>query len=153
MYWLLKNSKIIETSTKHIRKMSFQSGNNKNIEYIPINEIKRPIQPDLDLQKVDSMVSFLKGVPVASKTCTLEQAETLGGELPALDVFLIIKREQDAQGNMIKKKHYFSFASCHRLTAYSRLQEEFPNQEIKAKCKVFPTTENQLKLYLGASII
>ena len=133
--------------------MSLQSGNNKNIEYIPINEIKRPIQPDLDLQKVDSMISFLKGTPVASKTCTLEQAATLGGELPALDVFLIVKREQDEQGNIIKKKYYFSFASCHRLTAYSKLQEENPNEVIKAKCKVYPTTESQLKLYLGASVI
>lgn len=133
--------------------MSFQSGNNKNIENIPINDIKRPIQPDLDLQKVDSMVSFLKGTPVASKTCTIDQAEKLGGELPPLDVFLIVKREQDENGNMIKTKHYFSFASCHRLTAYSRLQEEKPNEVVKAKCKVYPTTESQLKLYLGASVI
>ncbi|OBA27768.1 sulfiredoxin [Hanseniaspora valbyensis NRRL Y-1626] len=133
--------------------MSFQSGNNKNIDYIPINDIKRPIQPDLDLQKVESMISTLKGVPMASRTCTLEQASESKGELPALDVFLIVKREQDANNNLVKKNYYFSFASCHRLTAYSKLQEENPNEVIKAKCKVYPTTEQQLKLYLGASAI
>ncbi|XBW36751.1 hypothetical protein QEN19_002328 [Hanseniaspora menglaensis] len=132
--------------------MSFQSGNNKNIQYIPINEIKRPIQPDLDLQKVESMVSTLKGIPMASKTCTLDQATSLKGELPPLDVFLIVKREQDENGDLVKKNFYFSFASCHRLTAYTKLQEETPDKVVKAKCKVYPTTEQQMKLYLGASM-
>lgn len=132
--------------------MSFQSGNNKNIQYIPISEIKRPIQPDLDLQKVESMISTLKGVPMASKTCSLEQATELNGELPPLDVFLIVKREQDENGDMVKKNYYFSFASCHRLTAYATLQAEDPAKVVMAKCKVYPTTEQQLKLYLGASV-
>lgn len=110
------------------------------------------MQPDLDAQKVDSMVSTLKGVPMSSKTCTLEKATDLKGELPPLDVFLIVKREQDENGELVKKNYYFSFASCHRLTAYAKLQEEHPEEVVKAKCKVFPTTENQMKLYLGASV-
>ncbi|KAL6940859.1 hypothetical protein ACO0QE_004777 [Hanseniaspora vineae] len=140
--------------------MSMQSGHNKKIEYIPIRQIIRPIQPQLDLQKVDAMVSTMKGVPMASQTCTLEQASNMNGELPAVDIFKLTRRvpvAHDGNNNTdnsetVTKDFYFSFASCHRLTSYERLQNETPDKEVLVKCKVYPAIESQLRLYMGASL-
>ncbi|CAI4630924.1 CBM_collapsed_G0034980.mRNA.1.CDS.1 [Saccharomyces cerevisiae] len=54
--------------------MSLQSNSVKPTE-IPLSEIRRPLAPVLDLQKIDAMVATMKGIPTASKTCSLEQAE------------------------------------------------------------------------------
>ncbi|KAL6937348.1 hypothetical protein ACO0RG_003853 [Hanseniaspora osmophila] len=139
--------------------MSMQSGHNKKIEYIPIRQIIRPIQPQLDQQKVDAMVSTMKGVPTASQTCTLEQASSMNGELPAVDIFKLTRRvpvandgKTTGEPEMVTKDFYFSFASCHRLTSYERLQNETPDKEVLVKCKVYPAIESQLRLYMGASL-
>ena len=54
-------------------------------EYVPLSEIKRPIPPVLDYQKIDAMLSTLKGVPMESATCKVE--DITAGELPPIDVF------------------------------------------------------------------
>ncbi|KAJ1536373.1 sulfiredoxin [Saccharomyces cerevisiae] len=53
--------------------MSLQSNSVKPTE-IPLSEIRRPLAPVLDPQKIDAMVATMKGIPTASKTCSLEQA-------------------------------------------------------------------------------
>lgn len=119
--------------------MSLQSRNLK-IEYVPLNEIRRPIPPVLDHQKIDAMVSTLKGTPMASATCSLENIES--GELPPIDVFLV--RE-------CGKNYYFAFGGCHRFQAYDRLSEN-GEKETMVKCKILPATRKTLKVYLGGSV-
>lgn len=118
--------------------MSIQSGSIGKISYLPLNQIKRPIPPVLDYDKIDSMVSQLDGTPMASKTCTLEEAVELNGELPPIDVMAIRENGQT---------YYFAFGGCHRFQAYER-----KGQETLVKCKILPATKRQLKLYLGGSV-
>jgi len=118
--------------------MSIQSGSIGKITYLPLSQIKRPIPPVLDYDKIDSMVSTLDGKPMASKTCTLEEARDLNGELPPIDVLAI--REND-------ETFYFAFGGCHRFQAYER-----KGNETMVKCKILPATKNQLRLYLGGSV-
>ncbi|CCH44762.1 Sulfiredoxin [Wickerhamomyces ciferrii] len=118
--------------------MSIQSGNIGKISYLPLNQIKRPIPPVLDYDKIDSMESQLKGIPMASKTCSLEEARDLNGELPPIDVMAI--KEND-------EIYYFAFGGCHRFQAYERI-----GPDAKVKCKILPATKRQLKLYLGGSV-
>ncbi|KAI5951470.1 hypothetical protein KGF54_004544 [Candida jiufengensis] len=120
--------------------MSIQTQGLKD-EYIPLNQIRRPIPPVLDHQKIDSMVSTLKGTPMASKTATLE--EITAGELPPVDVFKV--REQG-------HNYYFIMNSCHRLQAYDRIAKEENKPDLLIKCKVLPSTRKTLKLYLGGSV-
>lgn len=118
--------------------MSVQSGSIGQISYLPLSQIKRPIPPVLDYDKIDSMVSQLNGIPMASKTCTLEEAKDLNGELPPIDVMAI--RENG-------ETYYFAFGGCHRFQAYER-----KGPDTKVKCKILPATKRQLKLYLGGSV-
>lgn len=119
--------------------MSLQSSNLK-VDYIPLNEIRRPIPPVLDHQKIDAMVSTLEGTPMASATCNIEDMDA--GELPPVDVFKV--REEG-------KSYYFAFGGCHRFQAYDRIGSE-GNKETLVKCKILPATRRTLKLYLGASV-
>ncbi|KAH3675939.1 hypothetical protein WICMUC_002235 [Wickerhamomyces mucosus] len=118
--------------------MSIQSGNINQIHYLPLKQINRPIPPVLDYDKIDSMVSQLNGIPMASKTCTLEEAKIFNGELPPIDVLAIRESGQT---------YYFAFGGCHRFQAYEKL-----NGEKLVKCKILPATKRQLKLYLGGSL-
>ncbi|KAH3900130.1 related to Sulfiredoxin [Saccharomycodes ludwigii] len=122
--------------------MSIQSRNIHNIQYIPLSDIKRPIPPVLDYDKIDAMVSTLKGTPKESKTCSLEEAQNLNGELPPIDVLCL--RENN-------KNNYFAFGGCHRFQAYDKLQKEEDGKQVKVRCKVLPITRSQLGLYLGSS--
>lgn len=119
--------------------MSIQSGNINKIEYLPLSQIHRPIPPVLDYDKIDTMVSQLNGIPMASSTCSLEQARDLNGELPPIDVLAV--REKG-------KAYYFAFGGCHRFKAY----ESFKDGEKLVKCKILPATKKQLSLYLGGSL-
>lgn len=119
--------------------MSLQSTHLK-IEYVPLNEIRRPIPPVLDYQKIDAMVSTLNGTPMASATCGLE--EITSGELPPIDVFKV--REEG-------KNYYFAFGGCHRFQAYDKLSENGTKQTL-VKAKILPATRKTLKVYLGASV-
>ncbi|ODV59131.1 sulfiredoxin [Ascoidea rubescens DSM 1968] len=118
--------------------MSIQSSLLGKIEYLPLDQIRRPIPPVLDYQKIDAMVSTLKGNPMASYTCSLEDAQAMNGELPPIDVMRVKENG---------KVYYFAFGGCHRFQAYERL-----NGEKLVKCKILPATKKQLSLYLGASV-
>ncbi|GMG20076.1 unnamed protein product [Ambrosiozyma monospora] len=115
--------------------MSLQSGMIGKIDYLPLEQILRPIPPVLDHTKIDTMVSTLNGVPMASSTCKIE--DITPGELPPVDILVA-----SHQG----KKLYFAFGGCHRFQAY----EKTPGKLVK--CKLLPCTKQQLKLYLGASV-
>ncbi|KAI5963331.1 uncharacterized protein KGF55_003123 [Candida pseudojiufengensis] len=120
--------------------MSIQTQGLKD-EYIPLNEIRRPIPPVLDHQKIDAMVSTLKGKPMESKTAKLN--EITAGELPPVDVFKV--REKG-------KNYYFIMNSCHRMQAYDRIAKEENKPDLLVKSKVLPATRKTLKLYLGGSV-
>lgn len=109
-------------------------------DIIPLNQIKRPIPPVLDHDKIDAMVSTLQGTPKASSTCILENITP--GELPLVDVFLLRSNSQN---------HYFAFGGCHRLQAYDRLLK-LTDEEPMVRCRVYPATQKTLRLYLGSSV-
>lgn len=108
-------------------------------EYVPLREIRRPIPPVLDKQKIESMVLTLKGTPMESSTCKVENMTP--GELPAIDVFKV--RESG-------KNYYFAFGGCHRFQAYDEMAKH--QEEILVKCKILPATRDSLKVYLGSSV-
>ncbi|EMG50768.1 SRX1 Sulfiredoxin [Candida maltosa Xu316] len=109
-------------------------------EYVPLSEIKRPIPPVLDYQKIDAMVSTLKGVPMESATCKVE--DITSGELPPIDVFRIRESGKD---------YFVAFGGCHRFQAYDRISGE-ENKEVLIRARIFPATRKTLRLYLGASV-
>lgn len=119
--------------------MSLQSSNLKE-EYIPLNEIRRPIPPVLDYQKIDAMVLTLQGNPMASATCGVE--DITPGELPPIDMFLV--REQG-------KNYYFAFGGCHRFQAYDKLSKDGEKVPM-VKARILPATRKTLKVYLGGSV-
>ncbi|OBA19865.1 sulfiredoxin [Metschnikowia bicuspidata var. bicuspidata NRRL YB-4993] len=118
--------------------MSLQSSSLKE-ELVPLSQIRRPIPPVLDYQKIDAMVSTLNGTPMESATCKIE--DMTAGELPPTDVFLV--REQG-------KSFYFAFGGCHRFQAYERLRSEDVDPLVKAR--ILPATRKTLKVYLGSSV-
>lgn len=118
--------------------MSLQLSNLKE-EFVPLNQIRRPIPPVLDYQKIDAMLSTLNGTPTASATCAIEDIKA--GELPPVDVFLV--REQG-------KSYYFAFGGCHRFQAYDRLRTE--DNEPRVRARILPATRKTLKVYLGSSV-
>ncbi|GEQ70981.1 hypothetical protein JCM33374_g4662 [Metschnikowia sp. JCM 33374] len=118
--------------------MSLQSSRLKEAE-VPLSQIRRPIPPVLDYQKIDAMVSTLGGTPMESATCKLENITP--GELPPIDVFLV--REQG-------KSYYFAFGGCHRFQAYDRLRTKDVDPPVKVR--ILPATRKTLKVYLGGSV-
>lgn len=116
--------------------MSIQSGNIKNIAYLPLSEIKRPIPPTFDYEKIEAMSATLQGTPTISATCpNLEDIRP--GELPPIDVLGVRHNG---------KTLYFAFGGCHRFQAYEK------NPQLQVRCKVLPCTKDQLRLYLGSSV-
>ncbi|AMD20907.1 HDR165Cp [Eremothecium sinecaudum] len=122
--------------------MSLQTRNISRVQQIPLSKIRRPIAPVLDNAKIDAMVSTSKGVPAASSTCTLEEATAMNGELPPVDVMHVIHNG---------KEYFFAFGGCHRFQAYERLSRENNTDEL-VRCKVIPSTRDQMRIYVGASV-
>ncbi|SCV02330.1 LANO_0F16798g1_1 [Lachancea nothofagi CBS 11611] len=122
--------------------MSIQTGGLNRISGIPLSQIRRPIAPVLDHQKIDAMVSTMKGTPEASKTCTKEEAAVMNSQLPPIDVLCV--RDQG-------KTYYFGFGGCHRFQAYERIRDQ-TGEDVEVRCKIIPATRSQLKLYVGSSI-
>lgn len=118
--------------------MSLQSSTLKE-QFVPLSQIRRPIPPVLDNQKIDAMVSTLNGTPMALATCGIEDIKS--GELPPIDVFLV--REQG-------KSYYFAFGGCHRFQAYDRLGKD--GNEPMVRARVLPATRKTLRVYLGSSV-
>lgn len=116
--------------------MSIQTGNISKITLLPLADIKRPIPPVLDYSKIDAMEATLKGTPTPSATCPNVE-EITAGELPPIDVMHVRDKGEN---------YYFAFGGCHRFQAYERMENPM------VRCKLFPSTKNQLKLYLGSSV-
>ncbi|ODQ78523.1 hypothetical protein BABINDRAFT_162728 [Babjeviella inositovora NRRL Y-12698] len=114
---------------------SIHSGSINRVRDIPLAQIRRPIPPVLNHEKIDAMVSTLKGTPMASNNCSL--SEITSGELTPIDVMHV--RDQG-------KDYYFAFGGCHRFQAYDKAGVKV------VRCKVLPATKKSLKLYLGNSI-
>ncbi|KAJ8965049.1 hypothetical protein NQ314_004450 [Rhamnusium bicolor] len=103
---------------------SIHAGVITEVYEMPLSEIIRPFQPELEEKKVRSLMK------------TLANPET-ADQVPPIDVFWIKGREG---GN-----YYYSFGGCHRFTAYQRLKSEF------VKVKLVKSTIKDLKCYLGSS--
>ena len=114
--------------------MSIQTRNHP-IDYLPLNNIIRPIPPTLDYCKIDAMVSTLNGVPQASKTAKLE--DITPGELPPIDVLKVKDKG---------KMKYFAFGGCHSFQAYEK------NKAEQVKCRIISCPKSTLRMYLGGSI-
>lgn len=96
----------------------------------------------LDHQKIDAMLSTLKGKPAASNTCSLQDAEAMQGQLPPIDVLCVRHNDQT---------FYFAFGGCHRFQAYER-QAQHTESDPMVRCKILPATKQQLSLYVGSSL-
>lgn len=118
--------------------MSLQSSRLKE-QFVPLSQIRRPIPPVLDDQKIDAMASTLMGTPMESSTCKIENITA--GELPPIDVFMV--REEG-------KSYYFAFGGCHRFQAYERVRT--PTHDPLVKTRILPATRKTLKVYLGGSV-
>lgn len=115
--------------------MSVQSSTLRT-ELVPLKNIRRPIPPVLDHQKIEAMSATLGGVPTALATCSVENITA--GELPPVDVFKV--REKG-------REYFFAFGGCHRLQAYDQRGPDTP-----VRCRILPATRLSLKVYLGASV-
>ncbi|KAK9470380.1 ParB/Sulfiredoxin [Dipodascopsis tothii] len=107
--------------------MSIQTGNLKNVTYLRLDQIRRPIVPVLDEPKITRMMETLKN----------SDPEDLDDGLPPIDILCVRKDGEP---------WYFGFGGCHRFQAYDRLGKKM------VKCKIVPMTESMLKLYVGGSV-
>ncbi|CDK27423.1 unnamed protein product [Kuraishia capsulata CBS 1993] len=121
--------------------MSLQTRNLRQVTELPLSQISRPIPPVLDYTKIDTMLSTLNGVPMASSTCP-NVDEITAGELPPIDVLLVRENGKD---------RYFAFGGCHRFQAYEKKSRDTGKEQM-VRCKVLPCTRKQLRVYLGNSV-
>ena len=117
---------------------SIQTAHIKEIHYIPLNLIRRPIQPVLDEDKIQSMISTIHDQQQQQPTTTTSTSSTNSESsvlLPPIDVLTVKHNSQT---------YYFGFGGCHRFQAYERAGLE------KVPCKLVPCSKQSLSLYLGA---
>ncbi|KAK9448322.1 ParB/Sulfiredoxin [Limtongia smithiae] len=106
---------------------SIQTGGMNRISFLPIDQIRRPIVPVLDEEKISRMI----------ETLAHTDPEAIDDGLPPIDVLRVRKNGKD---------WYFGFGGCHRFQAYERTGKK------TVKCKIVPVTEKMLSLYVGGSL-
>lgn len=111
-------------NTKWNMNSSIHSNQIADVHDVPIDVIIRPISPELDENKVCSLMNTIQD----------EQDEK---NVPPIDIMWIKGRQG---GN-----YYFSFGGCHRFAAHKRLQKA------TIKAKLIPSTIDELRTYLGSS--
>ncbi|KAF5298637.1 hypothetical protein FQR65_LT09733 [Abscondita terminalis] len=100
------------------------SANIVEVHEMPLSIIIRPIMPEVNINKVESIMQTLEN-------------PTTADQIPPIDVMWIEGREG---GN-----YYYSFGGCHRYVAHKNLN--LPT----IKAKIVKSTINDLRCYLGAS--
>lgn len=130
-------------------KMSMQTSRLPE-SLIPLDQILRPIQPVLDQEKIEAMVSTMRGVAMPSSTISMADATArannpdVSSRLPPIDVMAV--RDSDTKTTI-----YYAFGGCHRLQAYDRLARE-SSAPVLVNCRLMPMTKHQLKLYTGVAL-
>ncbi|CAG5134413.1 unnamed protein product [Candidula unifasciata] len=104
--------------------MSVHAAHITEVHNVPMKVLIRPIPSVLDEVKVSSLME------------TIQNPETVD-KVPPIDILWVKGREGG--------DYYYSFGGCHRYEAYKRLKRE------TIPCKIFKSTVDDLKSYLGGS--
>ncbi|KAK7478761.1 hypothetical protein BaRGS_00029972 [Batillaria attramentaria] len=104
--------------------LTVQAAHITEVHNVPMRVLIRPIPSVLDEKKVQSLMETI-------------QDENTRDTVPPIDVLWITGR----QGG----DYYYSFGGCHRYEAYKRLKLE------TIPCKLFKSTIDDLRVYLGGS--
>jgi sulfiredoxin len=106
------------------------------VHLMPMSVITRPLESNLDEEKVRSLM----------ETLVKEEEEGIAGtsqsKVPAIDVLWVEKPSPSSN----KKNYYFSFGGCHRYEAHKRLGRT------NILAKLVKTDESAVRAHLGLSL-
>ncbi|XP_055896417.1 sulfiredoxin-1-like isoform X2 [Biomphalaria glabrata] len=94
------------------------------VHNVPLHILIRPIPSILDEEKVKSLMETI-------------ESEEVQNVVPPIDILWIKGR--------LGGDYYYSFGGCHRYEAYKKLKRE------TIPCKIFKSTIEDLRSYLGSS--